>query len=211
MRKSLLLLLLLFQLPVFAQQPLQKIAASYFRSTPFDKEFSKFLTHLMNDPTLVDKTINKKNDSTLFFFQGTYSSYNPFFFKPLKTKIILAEREELTNDSTSQLQTIYVYQLIGYAPAGQDGIDDVKEEFEKFCRRYKKSFWTSDYQELKEKENEQQSGEIRDFLPKKNISFYPLTVAWATSKTHNDNVFAITLRFKVFDNIAYLPQVPDDF
>jgi hypothetical protein len=209
MKRSLLLLFLLIQLSVRAQETFLKISQTYFRSAPFGREFSKFLSHLMNDPTLTDKTINKKNDSTLFFFKGTYSSHNPFFFKALKTKIILAEKQEVVNDSLNLIHTIYVYQLIGYAPPGEDGARDVKEEFEKFCRRYKKGFWRSYYEKLKANEN-QSSGEISNFSFR-NQTFYPLTAAWATSMDHNDNVFAITIRFQVYNNSPYLPTVPDGF
>jgi hypothetical protein len=208
MKRMLLLFFLLTRLAVHGQEVFVKISENYFRSSPFDKEFSKFLGHLMNDPTLTDKTINKKNDSTLFFFQGAYSTHNPYFFKAIKTKIILAEKEEILNDSLKLLHTVYVYQLIGYAPPGEEGIKDVKEEFEKFCRRYKKGFRDSNYEELKT--NEKQSGEIRDFSYR-NLHFYPLTAAWATSKDHNDNIFAITIRFKVFNNLPYLPDSADDY
>src|SRR5437762_6030635 len=73
-----------------AQQIVYDIAKSYYRSNPFENEFSKFLNHLMNDPTLADKIIHKKTDSTLFFLKGVYSSHNPFFFKANKTEVILA-------------------------------------------------------------------------------------------------------------------------
>ena len=145
MRKTVLLFFLLFHFTVNGQQQLEKIAANYFRSTPFNKEFSQFLAHLMNDPTLIDKTIKKKTDSTLFYIQATYSSHNPFFFKGIKTKVILAEKEEMPADSTQEPQSVYIYQLIGYAPSGEDGIKDIKEEYKKIGRRYKKSFYAADY------------------------------------------------------------------
>ena len=185
-----------------AQEAVFNIAKTYYRSDPFEKEFSAFLNRLMNDPTLINKTIHKKTDSTLFFLEGIYTSHSPFFFKANHTKIILAEKEEVENDSLQYVNTTFNYQLIGYASPGEEGIKDVREEFEKFCRRYKKKFDGDNYKELKA--GEKQAGEIRNFSLK-YPDFYPLTVAWATSKEHNDNIFALTIRFRVFENQAYLP------
>jgi hypothetical protein len=199
---------MLIRLSSNGQETFIKISENYFRSSPFGREFSKFVGHLMNDPTLINKKINKKNDSTLFFFEGVYSSFNPFFFKAVNTKIILAEKEEIPDDTAKAVRTIYVYQLVAYAPAGEEGIKDIKEEYDRFCRRYKKGFGDSFYEELKA--NGKQSGEIRNFSFS-NVGFYPLTAAWATSKDHNENIFAITIRFKVFDNIPYLSDTNNGY
>ncbi len=194
------------QLP--AQQAIYNIAKSYYRSNPFENEFSKFLNHLVNDPTLADKVIHKKTDSTLFFLKGVYASHSPFFFKADKTEIILAEYEEAENDSSQYIHTVFVYQLISHATSGEEGIKNVKEEFEKLCRHYKKKFDGNNYKELKT--NEKQAGEIRDYSSG-YPGFFPLTIAWATSKEHNDNILALTIRFMVFENQAYLPITPDSF
>jgi hypothetical protein len=191
-----------------AQEIVFDIAKMYYRSNPFENEFSQFLNHLMNDPALLNKTIHKKTDSTLFFLEGNYTSHNPFFFKASHTKIILAEKEDATNDSLQYIQTTFIYQLIAYSSPGEEGIKDVREEFEKFCRHYKKKFEGENYKELKT--GKEQAGEIRDYSLK-YIGLYPLTVAWATSKEHNDNIFALTIRFRVFENQAYLPITTNDF
>jgi hypothetical protein len=184
-----------------AQQAIYDIAKNYYRSNPFENEFSKFLNHLMNDPTLTNKTIHKKTDSTLFFLQGVYASHSPFFFKSNKTEIILAEQEEADNDSSQNIHTVFVYQLISHA-SGEEGVKNVGEEFEKLCRHYKRNFNGNNYKELKA--GEKQAGEIRNYSSG-NPGFFPLTIAWATSKEHGDNIFALTIRFMVFENQAYLP------
>jgi hypothetical protein len=191
-----------------AQQAVYNIAKTYYRSNPFENNFSKFLDYLMNDPTLVNKTIHKKTDSTLFFLEGTYATHNPVFFKASQTNIILAEREEVENDSSQYIHTFFVYQLISYASPGEEGIKDVREEYEKFCRHYKKKFEGDHYKELKAEEK--QAGEITDYSLK-YPRFFPLSVAWATSREHDANIFALTIRFMVFENQAYLPITPDDF
>src|SRR5678815_5056358 len=43
---------------------LLQMVKGYFRSDPYKTEFSWFLDHLLNDPTLTNKTINKKTDSS---------------------------------------------------------------------------------------------------------------------------------------------------
>jgi hypothetical protein len=194
--------------PIVAQETIFNIAKTYYRSDPFEKEFSSFLNHLMNDPTLINKTINKKTDSTLFFLEGIYTSHSPFFFKADHTKIILAEKEEVENDSLQYVNTTFYYQLIAYASPGEEGVRDVRETFEKFCRHYKKKFDGDNYKELKAEEK--QVGEIRDYSLK-YPGFYPLTVAWATANGQNDNIFALTIRFRVFENQAYLPIATNGF
>src|SRR5882724_2982668 len=110
MRK--LCLVLSFCLPVafslYGQSPVSKITHSYFRSDPFQNEFSAFLTHLLNDPTLTDKILKKRTDSSLFYFQGTYTTHNPFFFTPTKVQVIL-KQTPIKLDSL-HIDTIYIYE-----------------------------------------------------------------------------------------------------
>ncbi|MES1217509.1 MAG: hypothetical protein ABUT20_18515 [Bacteroidota bacterium] len=199
----LIVLFLIYWFYSFSQQTFFQIAENYFRSNPFKTEFSTFLTHLMNDPAITNKTIDKKTDSTLFFFEGTYNSYNPFFFKAIRTKVILAEKEEPGDDTSQLVYTNYYYQLIGYAVTGDEGVTDIHEEFDKFCKRYKKKFDEEDYKEIKNQEK--LIGEIRKYSLK-YPGYFPLMVAWATSREKNDNIFALTVKFRVYNNIAYLPM-----
>lgn len=201
--QKLLLALLLFVTLISNSQPVVfKIADTYYRSDPFEKPFNKFLEHLVNDPTLENKTIKKKTDSTLFFLEGTYKRHSPFFFRNIGTKIVLAEQEEIVSDSLQLVQTTYVYQIIGYAPAGESGVEDVKAEFEKFCKKYRNKFGESNYKELTQ--GDTKSGEMRNYMIER-MNFYPLTVAWATTSDKSNNIFAITLRFRMAENTAYLP------
>ena len=61
------------------QKSIIQIAKNHFRSNPFDREFSQFLNHLMNDPTIGNKKILKRTDTSFFYFSGEYSDYNPLF------------------------------------------------------------------------------------------------------------------------------------
>ncbi|HEX5652726.1 MAG TPA: hypothetical protein VFX58_06615 [Chitinophagaceae bacterium] len=206
MSKTLLLIILFIgcQSKGNSQDAIFKIAKHYYRSEPFEKEFSQFLHHLINDPLLSNKTIHKKTDSTLFFLEGTYLDHRPFFFRGEKSRVILAEKEQsVLIDSINYLQTIYVYQLIGYAPRGAEGVKDVEAEFEKFSRRYKNAFPRNQYREIK-RDNER-SGQVRDYAGEA-LNFFPLTIAWASSQSNQENIFAITIRFMVDNNRAHLPK-----
>lgn len=203
--KKFYLLLLVLSISTAHAQKVYQIAQTYYRINPFNKEFSSFLIRLMDDPILINKTINKKTDSTLFFLEGTYTSHSPFFFKTTRTRIILAEREDIT-DSIGEVNNIFLYQLVGYAPPGKEGVNDVQKEFDKFCNRYKKSPGGVNIREIKIQDKK--TGEIRDYQLS-NLIFSPLTIAWSTSKNNEENIFAITVRFTVVENRAYLPISAD--
>ena len=203
--KKFYLLLLVLSISTAHAQKVYKIAQTYYRINPFNKEFNSFLIRLMDDPVLTNKTVNKKTDSTLFFLEGTYTSHSPFFFKATRTSIILAEREHIT-DSTGEVNNIFLYQLVGYAPSGKEGVNDIQKEFDKFCNRFKKGPHGVNIRELKLQDKK--TGEIRDYLLS-NLVFSPLTIAWSTSKNNEENIFAITVRFTVVENRAYLP-IPAD-
>jgi hypothetical protein len=184
----------------------EKIAHDYFRVSPFNKDFSTFVSRLINDPSVADKKIHLKTDSTLFFMEAAYTKHQPFFFKPEKVKVIISERETEA-DSLHSPQPFFIYQLVGYAPAGKDGKTDVEKEYEKLVKKYTRSFDMNQPRELKD--GETVTGEIRDFYFA-NVSFAPVTLAWS-SNAENGNVFAITIRFLVFDNRAFLPIATNRF
>ncbi|HOZ67900.1 MAG TPA: hypothetical protein PLU11_10040 [Chitinophagaceae bacterium] len=177
-----------------------KIAHDYFRVSPFNKDFSTFVSRLMNDPSVQQSTIRRKTDTTLFFLEGIYSTHKPFFFRPDKVKIILSERET-EGDSINPAQPFFLYQIVGYAPPGKEGKTDVQDEYEKLVRQYKRAFDMNHPRELKD--GDTLSGEIRDFYFE-NVSFPVMTLAWSTNEI-NGNVLAITIRFFVYDNRAFLP------
>ncbi len=177
-----------------------KIAHDYFRVSPFNKDFSTFVTRLMNDPTITQSNVLRKTDTSLFFLEGLYSTHKPFFFRPEKVKVILSERET-EEDSLHPAQPFFLYQLVGYAPAGKEGMTDVENEYEKLVRQYKRAFDMNHPRELKD--GDTITGEVRDFYFA-NVSFPIITLAWS-SNSKNGNVLAITIRFLVIDNRAFLP------
>jgi hypothetical protein len=155
----------------------------------------------MNDPTLLQNSIIRKTDSTLFFMEGIYSTHRPFFFKPEKVKVILSERE-VEIDNTGLTKSMFLYQVVAYATPGKEGTSDVKDEYDKILRRYKRSFDMNNPRELKN--GDTLTGEVRDFYFE-NVSFPTVSLAWSSDE-NNGNLVAITIRFLVFDNRAFLPK-----
>ena len=191
-----------FNLP--KDNPVVQIAKNYFRSNPYTMRFSTFLNHLMNDPTLSDKTITKRTDTSFFFFKGGYNNHNPFSFKAGRTEIRLAEEEVELQDSLSTTDTLLFYQLLGYS-YGKEGLESVKKEFSKFDRRYGKNFY-SENSELKK--GDEITGVIKNYFTPLISRFSPISVSWAKLDDFQ-SVFTITFRIKVIENTATLPISPD--
>lgn len=192
---------------VASKDILFRIAKDYFRSNPFDRTFSEFLAHLINDPALINKIIYKRTDTSFFYLRGEYKADRPFFFLPKRVEVIVAESEEKLIDSLPTLDTVITYQLAGYTTGDADGLRDVKEEFEKFDHKYKKKFSQSNYLELKN--GNTINGAMHNYFIV-NLGLAPLAVAWQKIGTANEHVFVITFRFKIKNNQVFL-AVPSDY
>jgi hypothetical protein len=206
MRKAHILFFVLIVTQYCAAQPadaIRQVAKNYFRSNPYGVHFNTFLNHLLNDPALLNKTIEKRTDTTLFFFTGYYNNYSPFNFKADRTEIRLVEAEVDLEDSLSTTDTLLFYQLLGYS-YGKEGLELVQKEFSKFDRRYGRNLFGQD-SEIKN--GQEIVGTARNyFLFTSAIS--PVSIVWA-KLDDLQNVFTITLRIKVVENMATLP-IPRD-
>lgn len=189
-----------------AQQTIADISKAYYRSNPFDKEFSAFLNHLLNDPTLTNKIVMKRTDTSLFYFRGEYTQHNPFSFKAIRTEVILSETELQLADSNYQTDTILLYQILGYTKEGKQGLDEVKKDYNRFNRKFGQIFFDMETRNLTK--NNHVSGAISNYFVWHNL-LSPLTIAWAELSEKDENVFALTIRIKVRENIAMLPEPPD--
>jgi hypothetical protein len=193
------------QEPYDADQPpelkgMLKVVKTYFRSNPYQVHFSTFLNHLMRDPTLSNKTIKKRTDTSFFFLEGEYNTHNPYTFKADKVEIRLVEGTVNLVDSISAPDTLLGYELLGYS-YGEKGVQAVKEEFERFQRKYGHYFSESEVSELK-REGEV-VGLVRNYFTSL-ASFSPLAISWIRLNDYQ-NVFTVTFRMKVLDNLAILP------
>lgn len=190
----------IFRFPPY--ESLLRMVKSYFRSNPYTTQFSRFVSHLLNDPAIANKKMNKKTDSSFFSFWGEYKNYSLFGFKPDRTEIKLVEMELPSNDSLSIKDTMFVYQLLGYSYGGKTGLETVEKEFSKFNRHYSKSFFT---QFSNVEKNHEIIGGINDYFVPGLPGSSPLTAAWGKLDEFQ-NVFIVTLRLKVKENVAILPM-----
>jgi hypothetical protein len=197
------LLFLTFNL---SSQSVYTISKDYFRTDPFKNSFSQFISQLINDPDLAEKKITKRSDTALFYFEGIYKSYSPFFIPVSFCKIILAEKEDRTDDSTQTAFFYYEYQLLGYVSTKNEGEKDIKQEFEKLNKKFSRILHLEKKRELKR--NNLVAGNIINYSWKK-MAFLPVTLAWASLQDSTDCLIAITLRFLNINNTACLP-IPAD-
>jgi len=184
----------------YSQSPVYKIAHSYFRSNPFETEFSSFLKHLLNDPSISNKILEKKTDTSLFFFQGLYTNHNPFFFKPVKVEVALGET--VIKLDSLKTDTIYTYQLLAYNNDTKKEIEEIKKEFEKIHRRYKSSFSKVSYAE-NGPESKMQAATYNFFDDLHRIS--PFSITWLGPSVDKEICLVITIRMKTRYNKAILP------
>ncbi len=202
MRKICLLLLLLSCFNCLGQDAVKKVTKQYFRSDPFAEEFSSFLKHLVNDPTVSNKEILQRSDSSFFTFYGLYPRHNPFFFKPEKVEILLAETEVNYSDTADLRDTIFIYRLEAFTQNSAAGLKDIKKEFEKIHKNISRHFSKSNYQEEKKGE-EVISAWLNYFVPTHALA--PVSLMWENNKETGEANVSITVRMKISYNRAVLP------
>jgi hypothetical protein len=181
---------------------LQQFTHDYFRSDPLLGQFSAFLSHLTKDPAIDKKQVQLRTDTSLYFFHGIYPAYNPFFFKPVRLEVSLAESPVQYSDSLPVGDTILIYQLTAYAEPTEKGLKEVKKEFEKIHRQYGRRFFDSNYRDIQENGNKI-GGTRNYFVPMHLVS--PLTITWGLISETNQPVLNIALRLKTINNQPALP------
>jgi len=181
--------------------PFARVSENYFRANPFDREYSRFIVLLMNDPVIASKVKVKRTDTTFFSFMAQYKDYSPYTARADRTEIKLLEKEfDVGDDSVFVPDTVFIYQLLGYFN-GKDGREIVKKEFAKFDRRFKKDFLTDEHTDIV-KDEKIIGGMINYFVLAAEVS--PLSISWvSTDETHS--FFSILFRFKIKENMAVLP------
>lgn len=200
MKKLLLLIpVMVLSFAAIAQPPLQQITRNYFRSDPFATNFSSFLEHLLNDPDIGQKKIVRRSDSSLFYFEGIFGKYNPFFTRPSRVEISLSE-VSLTIVDSLPADTIFTYQLFAVNELNDNGKKQIKKEFEKIHRYWKKKFPQHKHST---ETPEGMTGELYNyFLP--NYMLAPFTLAWYEIPESQSVALVITVRFKQRENEAVL-------
>jgi len=201
MRKLYLLFLILsiHAYDTHSQQPVHRVSKSYFRSDPFSTSFGAFVQHLLNDPAITGKKVERKTDSTFFSFEGTYSSFNPFFSKPDKIDVVLIEFSTSVNDSLPP-DTLYSYQLIAFYADDKDGEKTVKKEFERIDKRIKSYFAGSN--------TEDNPGGVEGKLYNYFVPYHllaPFSLGWYRHVESKQLYLVLTLRLKPIENETQMP------
>lgn len=200
MRKILPPFLLLFTfLAGQGQESVQRITKNYFRSDPFLTSFGSFVQHLVNDPDIHEKKMELRSDTTLFYFEGQYARFNPFFTRPEKVQVALSEISINLSDSLPA-DTIFVYQLIAENASSREGIQQIRKEFEKIRKfagnRFPSSTHSTD--PLAGMQGEQ----YNYFLP--YYALAPFSLGWYEDAASKRVMLILTVRMRQEENEARL-------
>jgi len=201
------MLLLLLHAGAQAQQdPMWKFTKTYFRSNPFIGHFSDFLEHVMHDPQLVNKRTQYRTDSTLFRFTGTYTSFNPFGFKPQRVDVALVEENIVLYEDRPQGDTIMVYTIIAYGDSTEKGLNEVRNEYLRIDRKTKRYFADSEEEDLSDSVHA--GAGTNYFVDYSQLS--PVSVEWITGLVRQP-LLRVTIRVRNRGNESVLPMSLDDY
>ncbi len=193
-------LLFLIHAEVGAQLPIQRITGSFYKSDPFRTSFGAFISHLVNDPGISSKLVDKKTDSSLFYFHGTYDNFNPFFIKPKRVEVVLSEMSIQLVD-TLPADTIFAYQLIAFNDATGKGKKEIMKEFEKIHKYARKEFPSNNYSASTANEPE---GGVHNYFSHFH-GLAPFTLAWYELADTKEVALILTVRVKAINNEAAMP------
>lgn len=189
-----------------AQNPMQPVLKSYFRTHPFDMHFSSFITSLQEDPWFTIENYNRRTDSTFFFLTGTYKNFNPFRYQAKEVRLTIAEESFIHADSAKTLDTIINIQLMGITDSGSLHQTEVSKEYTRFIKKYGTQFNYMNH--YKGEPGTKINWELSNlFIFPFSIS--PVTIGWGQTPDDIHYTFTINIRCKVKQNIADLILTPE--
>jgi len=191
-----------------AQNPLQPLLKTYFRTHPFDIRFSSFIASLQQDPWFTIETYDRRTDTSFFYLTGTYKNFNPFHYPAKELRLVLAEQEIIHTDSLKTHDTIMSLQLLGISDTGAINSKFVEKEFKRFHKNQSDRFSSNAHDTFKGK-NASITAEIYNYFVSP-FSIAPITIAWGILPDTNQYAFTITIRFKVKENMATYIVSPDE-
>ena len=130
-----------------AQLAVPGYVQKYFRVNPYFGKFRNFVQTLKTDE---DLTIIKETlitDSTLYFLQGKYKTFNPFSLKNAESYILLQEYPKAnaaaaSSDSSSFLSkktNLYHYVLVGVFDNQPGVLNEIKKEYTRIYKTIKRT------------------------------------------------------------------------
>src|SRR5882724_423741 len=117
---------------------INNILNTYYRFNPFDYDFSFFFNKLRSDPGIINKSLQKRTDSSLFSFKGDYTDFMQGDMKFTTAEVRLEEIEIDISDSLlgkdflHKKDTLIQYQITCYCFGGKTGLDVAKKAFSNF-------------------------------------------------------------------------------
>jgi hypothetical protein len=205
MKKIIIPLLLLTSVLGYSQQsPLKHMLKTYFRVHPFDMKFTTFILNLQKDPWFTIQEFEKRTDTTFFYLSGTYKNFNPFHYAA-EVKLVVAEQQLIHTDTLHTVDTIIVLQLIASSDTSTESRNAAAKEFKRFQNNQAESFFSSNYNNFTK--GNTFVGEVENYFVYP-LSIAPVTIAWGLSQELNQCAFAITVRFKLKENIANYIAAP---
>lgn len=208
MKRMIFPLLLLITGISYSQNPLQPMLKAYFRIHPFDMKFSTFILNLQKDPWFTIDEYSRRTDSTFFFLSGTYKNFNPFRYDPEQIKLMVVEQELIHTDSLHTHDTIVNIQLMAYTDTSSVNKNAAAKEFKHFHNTQTKNFYSTTYKNFDRNGATYMEMENYFVYP---FSIPPVTVAWGPLIETHQNVFTITIRFKVNENLANYIAAPGEW
>jgi hypothetical protein len=177
---------------------------NYFPFNPFETTFSDFFKKLNSDPFLLNKSLHKRTDTSLFSFSGTYYNYDRGITDKANVEIKLNEISLQLGDTLAKKDTFFLYQVIYNYDLSSTSPGYVKKLFTRFGEQYHGVI--SDIADYDVKENNKVIGLTRNYF----YNFSPvsqMTAAWANLNDH-ESIFTILVRFKLIQNelVLYFPE-----
>ncbi|RYY59362.1 MAG: hypothetical protein EOO05_13500 [Chitinophagaceae bacterium] len=204
-------ILLLTGLNAQRMDPVLKFSNKYYRSNPFTTTFGTFLEHVMNDPDLKNVKKQLRTDTSLFVFNGTYTNYNPFDFKPSRVDVALVEQNVQLYVDRPEGDTIMLFVLIAFADSTAKGAEELKKEYSKIQRRSDRWFLDRKEEDITEANVTGMSSNY--FVDYAQVS--PVSVEWVLGLTKVP-ILRLTMRIRSRGNEAVIPaslydsSVPSD-
>ncbi|MET0634590.1 MAG: hypothetical protein ABWZ25_01100 [Chitinophagaceae bacterium] len=196
-----LVLLFLWSATIAQQDAMKKFTRAYYRSNPFEMTFGKFVEHVMLDPTLSSRVRSPRTDTSLFIFSATYTSFNPFQFKPARVDVALLEQNIQLYEGRPQGDTIMLYVIIAHGDSTGSGLSEIKKEYDRITRRNKRIFFNAKEESIGE---DGVDGMITNFFVS-YAQLSPVSVEWI-SGLGSRPLLRLTMRIRNRGNETVLPM-----
>lgn len=177
---------------------------NYFPYDPFENTFSELFKKMNADPYLLNKSLHKRTDTSLFSFSGNYTNYDRGILNKANVDIKLNEIEIPVADSIDKKDTFFQYQVIYRYDNSDAGPGYVKKIFTRFGEEY--HGLVTDKTDYDIKENNIVIGLTRNyFMQFSPVS--PMTAGWVKIND-KESIFTIMVRFKLIQNefVIYVPE-----